>query len=143
MGKAVKTSLLSQKQIAVLHVARRDLNLTDESYRDILMRIGGCESSRDLHPIAFERVMAYFAKLGFRSTWTQRTFGNRPGMASPAQVDLIRKLWRQYHGDDQNDAHLNAWLSRFHKVSALRFVDEKKVIKVLAALKAMTARQKH
>ena len=143
MGKAATTSLLSQKQIAVLHVARRDLNLTDESYRDILMRIGGCESSRDLHPIAFERVMTYFAKLGFRSTWTKRTYGNRPGMASPAQVDLMRVLWRQYHGDDENDIALNRWLTKFHKVSALRFVDQAKATKILAALKAMAARAKN
>ena len=51
--------------------------------------------------------------------------------------------WRQYHGDDDNDVALNRWLSKSHKVSALRFVDDKKVIKVLAALKAMTARKQN
>ena len=139
--KTGRSTMLSKKQIAVLHVAKRDLGLDDEDYRAILARYGGCDSAADLDLLGFDHVMRYFTALGFRSTWTKRTFGNRPGMASPAQVELIRKLWQQYHdGEDENDAHLNAWLTKYHKVSALRFVDSEKVGDVITALKAMTAR---
>ena len=142
MGKSAKTSLLSVKQIAVLHVAKHQLGLEDEDYRAILARDGGCESAADLDALGFDYVMRYFTALGFRSTWTKSTFGNRVDMASPAQVELIRRLWRKYHdGDDENDAHLNAWLSKFHKVSALRFVNKKKAGAVITALKAMAARK--
>lgn len=133
---------ISSKKIAVLHVAKRDLGLDDDNYRDILRRHGGVESATDLDEIGFFHVMRYMTALGFRSTWTKRTFGNRPGMASPAQVELMRKLWLSYHGPDDGEAALNAWLSKYHKVSALRFVSVEKAAKIVPALKAMVARQK-
>lgn len=86
--------------------------------------------------------MKYLTALGFRSTWTQRTYGYRPTMATPAQVDLIRSLWQRFSGQpDADDVALNQWLGRFQKVGALRFVDNKKAAKVISALKAMVARK--
>lgn len=120
------------------------LGLKDEDYRPILARYGGCESAAELDASGFHHVMRYFTALGFRSTWTKRTFGNRPGMASPAQVDLIRSLWREYLAkDDDNDAGLNAWLHSHHHVTAIRFVDAQKAAKVIYALKAIVARKQN
>ncbi|OJF99974.1 regulatory protein GemA [Pararhizobium antarcticum] len=133
---------ISNKQIALLHVAKRELGLTEEDDRAILARYGGCESASDLEAFGFQNVMKYMTALGFRSNWTKRTFGARPAMATPAQVDLIRRLWRQFSGkDDAGDMELNKWLNRFHKVSALRFVNDRKAAKAISALKAMVARQ--
>ena len=87
-------------------------------------------------------VMKYLTALGFRSTWTLRTYGYRPTMATPPQIDLIRSLWHRFTGAaDENDIELNKWLDRFQKVSSLRFVDNKKAAKVISALKAMAARK--
>lgn len=133
--------LVTAKQIALVHVAKRDLKLTDDDYRYILRRMSGVESSADLCQKGFEKVMAFFTGLGFRSTWTKRTYGNRAGMASPKQVELIRSLWRKYVPDDETETGLNAWLDQFHKVSAVRFIDSVKAAKVIFALKAMTKRK--
>ena len=135
------TPQIPAKKIALLHVAKKQLGLDDDTYRDILRRWGGAESSRSLDPIGFEKVMIRMEGLGFRSTWTKRTFGDREGMASAAQVDFIRRLWEEYHPDDAREAHLNAWLHRFHHVSALRFVSAGKAAKIIPALKAMVARR--
>jgi len=142
MQRRTKSTDINKRQIALLHVAKRDLGLTDDDYRAILARYGNCESSADLDAFGFEHVMRYFTALGFRSTWTKRTYGNRPSMASPSQVDLMRSLWKQFSGkDDTQDAQLNDWLNRFHHVSALRFVDTGKATKVISALKAMVSRK--
>jgi len=133
---------LSRKRIALIHVAKRDLGLDDDSYRDILRRYGGAESAAELDEIGFLYVMKYFTALGFRSTWTKRTYGNRPNMASPSQVTLMRDLWAEAYGPDENDANLNAWLAKFHHVGALRFVDAKKASKVIYALRAMAAHRR-
>jgi len=138
---ASRRGAITKKQIALVHVAKRDLKLDDDDYRYILRRMGGVESSADLCPQGFKRTMAFFTGLGFRSTWTQRTYGDRAGMASPQQVELIRTLWRTYAPDDENESGLNAWLDRFHKVSAVRFIDSAKAGKVISALKAMTKRK--
>lgn len=134
--------VLPASKVALVHVAQRQLGLDDDSYRDILRWASGTDSAADLDEVGFMRVMKYMTALGFRSTWTKRTFGNRPGMASPAQVDLMRKLWLSYHGPDDGEAALDAWLSKYHKVSALRFVSAEKAAKIVPALKAMVARQK-
>lgn len=129
------------KKIALLHVAKKQLGLDDDSYRDILRRTAGVDSAADLDEIGFFHVIKHLTVLGFRSTWTKRTFGNRPGMASPSQIELMRRLWKSYDPGDENEAHLNAWLFKYHKVSALRFVSDEKADKIIAALKAMAARR--
>jgi hypothetical protein len=142
MSGRARSGGISKKQIALVHVAKRDLGLEDDDYRAILARYGGCESAADLDAFGFHHVMRYFTALGFRSTLTKRTFGNRPGMASPAQVDLIRSLWKEFTSKpDENDAGLNAWLHKHHHVTAIRFVDAAKAAKVIYALKAMVARK--
>lgn len=142
MVARASSSVITPKQIALLHVAKKQLSLDDDSYRAILARYGRCESAADLTQPGFTAVIKYFTAMGFRSTWTQRTYGYRPTMATPAQIDLIRSLWDKFSGKpDDNDAEINKWLERFHKVSSLRFVDNKKAAKVISALKAMLARR--
>lgn len=136
------SQLLHPKKIALLHVAKRDLGLSDDDYRAILLRLANVESSRDLDLLGFEAVIAYMGQLGFKSSWQKRTFGHRLDMASPGQVDLIRRLWAEYHVSD-DDVALNAWLNHFHHIAALRFVDAEKAQPVIVALKAMVARKRN
>lgn len=131
-------------KIALVHVAKRQLGLDEDSYRDILRRWGNVESSADLDPVAFECVMIRMEQLGFRSTWTKRTFGDRhASMASAAQVNLIRTLWEKYAPADTDETGLNGWLSKYHHVSALRFLSADKAKAVLPALKAMVGRKQN
>lgn len=144
MAIRANSNSITRKQIALLHVAKRDLGLTDDDYRAILARYGRCESAAELSAPGFTAVMKYLTALGFRSTWTQRTYGYRPTMATPQQIDLIRSLWLKYTGeDDRDDVELNKWLGRFHMIGALRFVDNKKAAKVISALRAMLARKQN
>lgn len=130
---------ITPKQIALLHVAKKQLGLDDDTYRAVLERVTGCDSAADLTQPGFTAAVKYFTAMGFRST---RSYGYRPTMATPPQVDLIRSLWAKFLGrEDENDTELNKWLDRFHKVSSLRFVDNKKAAKVISALRAMISRQ--
>ncbi|KQX34097.1 hypothetical protein ASD04_17810 [Devosia sp. Root436] len=147
MSRAPKsTSGLPGKKIALLHVAKRDLHLSDDDYRAMLVQVAGVASATELDLLGFERVIAHLTRLGFKSTWSKRTFGNRAGMASPSQVDLIRKLWGEYHhqgNDETAEAALNTWLTRYHHVSALRFVTAEIAGRIIPGLKAMAARNQH
>jgi phage gp16-like protein len=131
---------MTPKQIALIKVAKRQLALTDDQYRALLLWAGEVESAKDLDAAGFERVMGYLTRLGFKSDWTKRTFGDRPGMASPKQVDLIRDLWRQYSGAD-DAAALGKWLERSYRVSSLRFVDAPTAQKAINGLRAMARRK--
>jgi phage gp16-like protein len=132
---------LDRKRLSVIHVAKTRLRLTDDDYRAILQQVAGVASARDLEFIGFDKLMQHFARLGFKSTWTARTFGNRPGMATPSQVDMIRAMWREW-ADSSDDASLNHWLERICKVSSIRFLDREGAGKAINGLRAMVARKR-
>ncbi len=133
---------LANDKIKLVQVAKRQLRLTDDDYRAILEMVAGVVSSRDLDDDGFGRVMDHFNRLGFQSTSDRRNFGNRTGMASAGQVNLIRCLWSEYTDGTGTDASLGKWLDRQFKVSALRFVTTDMAPKVISALKAMKSKKK-
>lgn len=134
--------VLSRKQTSLIHVAKSQLKLTEEQYRAVLYHMGGTETSKDLDAIGFEKVMQYMAALGFRSDFTKTFYGHRPGMATPAQLYLIRKLWDEYTEGQGTDTTLGKWLDRTFKVSALRFLPSEQAPKAITGLKKMKVRQK-
>jgi len=134
---------ISKKQISLIHVAKNQLHLSDEEYRSILWHKAGVESSKHLDNSGFENVMQYMAALGFRSDFTKRFYGHRPGMASPLQISLIRKLWQEYTNGTGTDITLGKWLNRTFKVSALRFVTKEHAQKSITALRAMKRKAKN
>ena len=132
---------LARKRLSLIHLAKARLGLDDEAYRAILMRCGGVASSRDLDPAGFDFVMEAFHRLGFESDFSRRNFGYRAGMASAAQVSLIRALWSEFTDGAGDDSSLGKWLSRTFKVSSLRFLPADKAPKAITALLAMKAKK--
>jgi hypothetical protein len=131
---------ISQKQKAILHVAKGKLNLTDASYRAALVHVAGVTSSTELDGDGFTAIMGLFSYLGFEPLVARGPdYGMRPGMASFAQIELIRVLWYEYTDDVGEDA-LNKWLLRSFKLSSLRFAKKPVAQKIIAALKMMKSR---
>lgn len=133
---------LSPSKLSLIHVAKRQLSLSDEDYRSILGLYGGVTSAAMLDQQGFDAVMERFTELGFRSTSKRRPMPLRAGMASPAQVQLMRNIWAECTDGEGTDASLGKWLERQFKVSALRFVTAELAPKVLGGLKAMKAKQR-
>ncbi|MGS4946972.1 regulatory protein GemA [Meridianimarinicoccus sp. RP-17] len=131
---------LSTKQLALIHVAKAKLGITEDQYRACLVQIAGVESSKDLDRGGFEALMGFFEYMGFKPLNPRgAVYGDRPGFASSAQVQLIRELWFEYTGGGQDDT-LNKWLLRTFKVSSLRFLKMEQARKAITALKAMKTR---
>ena len=76
---------LSRKQIALIHVAKKKLNLTGEHYRGILNAIAGVESSKDLDQTGFELVMRHMIALGFSDDFAKTFYGHRAAWRPPAR----------------------------------------------------------
>jgi hypothetical protein len=134
--------MISTPQKTILHVAKSKLGWDDDTYRQVLVRIAGVTSSKDLDAEGFRAVMGFAEYCGFRPLASGAPrYGNRPGFATFAQLELIRELWREIHRDTVcNDEHLLAWLAKYHKVDSLRFVTMDGARKVITALKAWKAR---
>jgi hypothetical protein len=60
------TIAIGQKKKALIHIAKEDLHLDEESYRQILKGVAGVESSTQLAEEGFEKVMRRFQEMGFR-----------------------------------------------------------------------------
>ena len=133
--------MIDNKKIALIRVAKSQLGLSDDDYRDVLKRYGNVGSSKDLGLVGFRAVMTYFEQCGFKSTAKKKSFGNRPGMATEKQVALIRKLWGDFTSGVGSDATLGKWLDQSFKVSAVRFVNTGTAHKAITALKAMVERK--
>jgi hypothetical protein len=93
-----KTLRVTNGQIALLHVAKRDLGLDDEDYRSIL-RHYKAETAKDLNMRDFEKIMKYMESLGFKYIGPrQRSHAPRRdalGLPYPAQLKEIERLFEK------------------------------------------------
>ncbi|MFN4172147.1 MAG: regulatory protein GemA [Pseudorhodobacter sp.] len=135
---------LTVPQKRIIHVAKAKLGFSDNTYRAILVRIAGVTSSTELDREGFEAIMGYFDYCGFRPLETGAPrYGDRPGMATYAQLELIRELWREVHqARTCDDEHLMGWLRKCFKVDSMRFLTMEGARKAITALKAWKARPK-
>ena len=132
---------LSRKQLAILHVAKSKLGLTDAHYRAALVELTGATSAKDLDQGGFNILMGYVEWRGFAPMQARgQDYGTRKGMASFAQCELIRALWTEYTRHVAGEDELNKWLTRSFHVSSLRFLTAQRAAHAITALKAMKAR---
>lgn len=135
---------LTRPQISLIHVAKAKLGWDDDTYRAVLVRIAGVTTSKDLDQDGFEAVMGFADYCGFKPLGKGAPrYGVRPGMATFAQLELIRELWREVHGQPVcDDAGLSGWMLKYHKVHSMRFLTLDAARKIITALKAWKARPK-
>ena len=117
---------ISRIQKAILHVAKAQLALDDDTYRRVLGKCAGVTSSTELDQAGFTAVMGFLEYAGFRPMKADGpSYGQRAGFASSGQIDLIRTLWRELHRSAELDqAALDGWLKKWFKISSLRFLTD-------------------
>lgn len=132
---------ISRNQLKLLWTAKTRLGLSDDVFRSALVQIAGVASTRDLDRHGFEALMGFLEYCGFRPLTSRGpNYGDRPGMASFAQIELIRNLWHEYTRGKAGEGELNAWLDHYWKIASLRFLTREAAPKVITALKAMKSR---
>jgi hypothetical protein len=122
----------TRRQLALIHLAKSALRLSDDLYRDILYVQAGVESAKDLTREGFERVLQRFRELGFRHIRDER-----PGAeATRGQLKMMRHLF-----DDLG------WFDRARREGFCRRMcgepeprTREQANKVIEALKAMVRR---
>lgn len=129
---------ISRSKIALIHAAKRQLNMAEGDYLAVLRRVGGVDSSSDLTLEGFDAVMAEFKRLGFVYTESKRkpkgAGGTAPNHPTLAQWRLIEDRARQVGYSGLNDPRFIAWTRKRGRVDHPRFLDMDGARRVIAAL---------
>ncbi len=131
------SSGIHRDRIALIHVARGKLGLSERAYRGLLWAVAGVSSSKDLTDTGFAAMMNEFRRLGFESTAAKERreeFARPSTHATLAQRRLMQLLWDQWKGCE-DPAGLRRWLSSHFHVSHLKFCARETAPKVIAALR--------
>lgn len=124
-----------QRLIRLIHVAKRDLALDDDSYRAILKRIGKQASAANLTVPELEKVLEYLKRSGFKV----RSRNSRLSLADDPQSKMIRGLWLELAGMEvvrnPSESALRAFVSRMTQVDLLKWLSTEQASRVIEHLK--------
>lgn len=138
-----KTSTqLRNAELAMIHIARKDLGLDDDTYRDVLWTVGRVRSSKDLDWTGRKKLLEHFKAKGWKPSAPRKAKATKP--VAPGQPGLVRSLWDELHAAgkvrDPSDQALGAWLRRNGWPERVEWLDGKQVTSAIEALKKWLAR---
>lgn len=115
---------MDHKKLAVIHIVKRELCLSDDEYRDILERETGVRSAKDLDEKGFTRLMRYFAGSDYYRV-------NRFGLTLKQRL-FIKHLLTKLGWDLQ---HSKNFLNKYYKKTDFDTLTKKEASKVIESLK--------
>jgi hypothetical protein len=143
---------IGRKKKALVHIAKEDLHLDEESYRQILKGVAGVESSAQLTKEGFEKVMRRFQEMGFKGLLPYSYHPIPKGRLipldspqgleaiTPSQQDFITYLLKKLNW---NEGHFHALCQRIiKKPEFMTRRDGQKIIIGLMAILRKKATQK-
>lgn len=124
--------MLDHKKLAVIHIVKKELGISDQEYRDTMEKVTGVRSARDLDEPGFQRLMRYFARSGhYRASREGITFRQRM---------YIKHLLEDLAWDS---VHCTNFLKKYYKTSEIGTLSKTEASKVIESLKHILAgRQK-
>ena len=145
--------VIGRKKKALIHIAKDDLHLDEESYRQILKGVAGVESSTRLTREGFEKVMKRFQEMGFKGLLPHPYHPVPKGRLIPSdspqgfesitssQQDFISYLLEKLNWDE---GHYHAFCQRIIKIPdpLTKRDGQKTVIGLIAILRQRTMKRK-
>lgn len=133
------------KLIKLIHVAKRQLDMDDETYRTMLRRITGRASCSDMGMSQLEAVVDHLRGLGFEELPARKA--KVKATARPAddpQSKLIRHLWLTLRDmgaiEDSSEAALASFVMRQVKVERMEWLNGYQAARVIESLKQWVGR---
>ena len=133
----------SRADLAKIHIAKKELGLTEEAYRDILMVQFRRDSAARLTTGQAFKLLQHFQRLG----WKPKSQAQLPGLAIPSdgQSKKIQALWITLHQAgvvrDRSDKAMLAFVKRLTGTDRLQWCTGDQKNTVIEALKGMAARE--
>ncbi|QHA95811.1 gp16 family protein [Pseudomonas sp. J380] len=137
--KAAPSNPNRLRLIKLIHVARRELRMDDDTYRLLLAGMTGLDgatSTADLSVPNLHKVLEQLKQRGFK---VRPNKAQKRPMADDAQSKKIRSLWLELHGlgavRDPSEAALAKFVQSMTRVSALQWLSTAQGSRVIENLK--------
>ena len=124
MKKCRRPTGIDRKKLALIHIVKKELNLSDQEYRDILQQVTGVRSAKDLDETAFNRLLRYFTR-------SKQYQINQYGLTF-RQKYFIKHLLTDLRWDDQ---HLLNFLKKYYQKTGINELTKKEASNVIESLK--------
>lgn len=116
--------MIDQKKLAVVHIIKKELNLSDGEYRGILFNAVGVHSAKELDEAKFGKLMRYFVR--------SKYYLINAGGLTLRQKLYIQYLSRQFGWTDE---HLANFIRKYYHKERIEDLNRKEAIKVIESLK--------
>ena len=120
------SGLMDKKKLAVIHIVKRELSLSDDEYRNTLERVSGVRSAKDLTDDQFHKLMRYFVR-----TRHYRVTGKGITLR---QKYYIRQLKERLQWDD---SHFQNYIHKYFHSRDLNFYTKHDASNLIVALNAI------
>jgi hypothetical protein len=135
-----------QKLLAKIHIAKKELGLDEDTYRDSLEGQTGKRSAALMTDREIIKCINHFKSLGWQPLSKPKKYDDLPARdpydATPGQRRMIEILWHEVYRGNSEKKHLRQFLWNHFKVSEVRFIRDKDLAyKVIEALKQMQKRR--
>lgn len=135
-----KTGLTKPKLIQLIHIAKSQLHLDEDTYRVMLTAQTGKNSTKNMTLTELRTVFEHLKTAGFKTTPAKGTNLKREtSMANDDQSKLIRHLWLSLHdlGEVKNPSEqaLAKYVERQTGISALQWLTIPQASTVIESLK--------
>lgn len=115
---------MDRKKLALIHIIKKELNLSDQEYRDILQKAAGVNSAKELDDYGFRKLMRYFVR--------SKYYRLNPSGLTMRQKLFIDYLARQL---EWTKKHLDNFINKYFHRPDVYGLSKKEAIKVIEALK--------
>jgi phage gp16-like protein len=127
------------KLLALVHIAKEEIPLSDDEYRDVIA-YWGVGSSADMSIAELEELVKYFESLGFKKKVADpRDPGTGAGMIKALQERVKEEAWKLNHGEER----LKGLVKKIAKEDDLRSCrNVKKLKQLLKVIRLLQNREK-
>ena len=129
-GAAPPAGALDRKKLALVHIVKKELKLSDPDYRCILRRIAGVASAKDLDEAGFRKLMRFFVRSDYFRA-------NSLGMTLKQKL-FIKSLASQLGWED---THLRNFVRKYYQKDGLEALDRRDASHLIESLKAVRAHE--
>lgn len=143
MTNSAKKFTPRNNDLAMIHIAKKDLGLDDDTYRDMLWTVARVRSSADLDFSSRIKVLEHLKSRGFKPKQATKAKQKAP-LSNEPQHKMIRGLWLELHAVgtvlDPSEQAISRFIKNQTKIDRIEWLSTAQASQIIERLKQWLAR---